>query len=202
MRESLSTKKETIKVCHIVLDNIRFFRLLQRTDVELAMQTHAVLCDCGGKRHRGNYPRKPRVCPDEVRADYASRFSFCCSQCRKRSTSQSVRFLGRRVYLGLVVVLMSIQQGGQGTAQARCSATLNVARRTLARWCDWWVEDFPLTPLWRAEAARHMPPVVIAALPASLIERFTGLVEASFLRLLVFLAPLTASDLVTLQEVR
>ena len=202
MRESLSTKKETIKVCHILLHDPRFFRLLQRTDVELAVQTHAARCDCGGKRHRGNYPRKPRACPDEVRADFASRFSFCCSQCRKRSTSQSVRFLGRRVYLGLVVMLMSIRQGGQGTAQARCSATLNVPRRTLARWCDWWVKDFPLTPLWQAEGARFMPPIATDDFPVSLIERFTGLVEASFLRLLVFLAPLTASDSITLRAER
>ena len=32
-------------------------------------------------------------------------FSFCCHRCRKRATSVSVRFFGRRVYLGLAVVL-------------------------------------------------------------------------------------------------
>ena len=36
------------------------------------------------------------------------RFSFCCDQegCRRRHTPPSVRFLGRRVYGGLVAVLI------------------------------------------------------------------------------------------------
>jgi len=104
--ESLSTKRETIKVCHILLQDPRFFRLLLRIDVDLAAQTRAGGCQCGGVLHRSDYPRKPRACLNEVRGDYQSRFSFCCSQCRKRSTSMSVRFFGRRVYLGLAVVLL------------------------------------------------------------------------------------------------
>ncbi len=31
-----------------------------------------------------------------MRGDYSSRLSFCCALCRKRSTSLTVRFLGRR----------------------------------------------------------------------------------------------------------
>jgi hypothetical protein len=55
--------------------------------------------------HRANYPRKPLGCPDEVRADFESRLSFCCNRCRRRTTLMSLCFLGRRVYLSLVVVL-------------------------------------------------------------------------------------------------
>ena len=86
----------------------------------------------------------------------------------------SVRFLGRRVYLGLAVVL-----------------TLGVARRTVARWRVWWREQFPLTPLWRAACARFMPPVPEAQLPGELIERFTGAAQGALLRLLVWLSPVT-----------
>src|ERR1700726_3419348 len=53
---------------------------------------------------RGHINRKPRGGPQWDR-----RYSFCCAEedCRRRLTPESVRFLGRRVYAGLVVVLMA-----------------------------------------------------------------------------------------------
>jgi len=62
----------------------------------------------------------------------------------------SVRFLGRRVYLGLAVVLSSTWHAGQMTAAARLSAELDVPVRTLQRWRQWWRQQLPLTPLWQA----------------------------------------------------
>ncbi|MGP1680380.1 MAG: hypothetical protein ACTS6J_24905, partial [Burkholderiales bacterium] len=97
--------QETIQVCHALLQDRNFFRLLLRIDEELAAETHAAGCACGGVLHCADYPRKPRACPKEFRADFDSRFSFCCNLCRLRTTSMSVRFLGRRVYLALAVVL-------------------------------------------------------------------------------------------------
>src|SRR3972149_4208870 len=94
-------REEPVKVCHALLQDPKFFRLLLRIDEELAGDARAGGCACGGVLHRANYPRKPRACLNEVRSEYATRFSFCCSRCRKRLTSMSVRFLGRRVYLGL-----------------------------------------------------------------------------------------------------
>ncbi len=119
-----------------------FFRLLLRADVELADETRLLGCACGGRLHRANYPRKPRACLSEVRADFESRFSFCCNRCRRRTTSMSVRFLGRRVYLGLAVVLESARHAGQIPAAARLSAELNIPVRTLQRWRQWWAEQF------------------------------------------------------------
>lgn len=95
---------ETVQVCHALLQDPGFFRLLLRIDEELAGDARAGGCECGGVLHRANYPRKPRACLNEVRSDFESRFSFCCADCRKRKTSTSVRFLGRRVYLALAVV--------------------------------------------------------------------------------------------------
>ena len=189
-------------MCHTLLQDPKFLRLLLCIDIDLAAQTRAGGCRCGGVLHRADYPRKPRACLNEVRADYESRFSFCCSQCRKRSTSRSVRFLGRRVYLGLAVVLMSARRGAPTSTSARLCDTLDVPRRTLARWRSWWVEHFALTPLWQATCARFMPPVATHELPASLIERFSGRAEESLMRLLVFLTPLTAGPLITMQEGR
>ena len=64
---------------------------------------------CGGKLHRADYDRKPRGGPQWDR-----RYSFCCDEedCRRRRTPESVRFLGSRVYAGLIVVLISAMMHG------------------------------------------------------------------------------------------
>ena len=108
--------QETIQVCHVQLQDPKFFRLLLRIDAQFADEARAVGCSCGGTLHRANYPRKPRACPNEVRADFEWRLSFCCNLCRRRTTSRSVCFLGRRVYLALAVVLMSARHAGQTSA--------------------------------------------------------------------------------------
>jgi len=179
-------------VCHALLYDPKFLALLLRIDHDLAAQTCADGCPCGGVLHRADYPRKPRGCPVEVRHDHSSRLSFCCSICRRRATSMSVRFLGRRVYLGLAVVLVSARPAGPTPAAARLGLTLGVGRRTLARWRIWWCEQFPLTSLWRAASARFMPPVPEVQLPGELIARFTGPAHEALMRLLVWLSPLTA----------
>lgn len=191
MGESLSTKIETIEVCHALIQNPNFLRLLVQIDADLAAQTHAAGCSCGGVLHRANYPRKPRACPQEVRADFESRLSFCCNLCRKRSTSASVRFLGRRVYLGLVVVLAPQRRTTLSAVAVQVVDALGVPERTIARWRHWWLALFPITPLWQAACARFMPAVDVEHLPTTLIERFTGVVAEARLHLLVFLNPLS-----------
>jgi hypothetical protein len=188
-------------VCHALLQDPNFFRLLLRIDEELACEVHAGRCECGGVLHRANYPRKPRGCLHEVRAEFESRFSFCCADCRKRKTSTSVRFLGRRIYLGLAVVLGSARHAGQNPAAARVCTTLDVPVRTLQRWRRWWSELFALTPLWQASGARFMPPVDSELFPTGLLERFAGDAAEQLMRLLVFLSPLTVTT-VTLPEGR
>ena len=122
---------------------------------------------------------------------YASRFSFCCSHCRKRRTSPSARFFERRVYLALVILLMAGRLTARTPgAQAVC-ALLDISSRTLRRWRDWWMQDFPLTSLWKAEVACFLPPVLREDLPFSLLARFTGPPIAALLDGLVLLTPLT-----------
>ena len=163
MGESLSTKNETIKVCHALLQNPKFFALLLQIDNDLAAQMHATQCPCGGVLHRANYPRKPRACPKEVRADFESRLSFCCNRCRKRSTPMSVRFLGRRVYLGLAVVLAPQRRSTLNAVAVELVQALAIPARTIARWRHWWLELFPSTTLWQAACARFMPPSMRAS---------------------------------------
>ena len=188
-------------MCHALLQDPRFFRLLLRIDEELAGHARELGCACGGVLHCANYPRKPRACLSEVRAEYETRFSFCCNRCRRRMTSMSVRFLGRRVYLGMAVVLVSARHAGRTPAAARLAEALAIPIRTLERWREWWRHQFPLTPLWQAYCARFMPPVANHGFPIDLLQRFAGSAEDALMRLLIFLTPLTVRA-ITLPEGR
>jgi len=114
----------------------------------------------------------------------------------------SVRFLGRRVYLGLAVVLVSARHAGQIPAAAGLKSVLGIPIRTLERWRQWWQTEFALTPLWQAECARFMPPVAAGRLPGELLERFAGQTTEPLLRLLLFLTPLTVRSMIDIREGR
>ena len=176
---------------HDLLHDPNFFRLLLRIDEELAGAARAAGCPCGGVLHCANYPRKPRACLAEVRSEFESRFSFCCNRCRRRTTAMSVRFLGRRVYLGLAMVLTSARHAGQMSVAAQLATALNVPLRTLKRWRSWWSQHFPLTALWQTACARFMPPLATERMPGNLLERFAGDAAQALMRLLVFLSPIT-----------
>jgi hypothetical protein len=147
-----------------------FFLFLLRIDKEFADQTRRDGCRyCAGPLHVADFPRKPRGCPATVVREYSSRFSFTCGRCEQRSTSPSVRFLSRRVYVAVVLMLASPPRG---SAVRTLGDRLNIPPRTILRWRKWWTEDFRRTPFWRAARSRFMPPIAVEQLPASLLERF------------------------------
>jgi hypothetical protein len=105
-----------------------------------------------------------------------------------------VRFLGRRVYAGLIVVLVSAMLHGLNDKRLqRLREVLPIDRRTLQRWRQWWLETFVQTRFWKAARARFMLPVCEATLPRSLMHHFgVGSDRRDrLLDLLMFLAPLT-----------
>jgi len=151
-----------------------------------------------GKLHRADYPRKPRglkCWPKDP--DQTKRFSLCCDQkgCRKRHTAPSVRFLGRRVYGGVVAVLIPAMMHGlepERVAQIRKALDLPIDRRTLQRWRQWWLGLFVKSSFWKEARARFMPPLCPKTLPLSLCLSFA--VEERrdrLLDLLKFLSPIT-----------
>ena len=89
-----------------------FFAALVAVDEELAAAVAAAGCRwCGGALHRGDYERKPRWGLLGVGLDgVGRRRSLCCGEegCRRRTLPPSVVFLGRRVYLGAVVIAASV----------------------------------------------------------------------------------------------
>ena len=103
-----------------------------------------------------------------------------------------MRYLGRRVYLGAVVVLVTAMIGGLTAARAaRLREWFGVTVRTLKRWRVWWRETFVASAFWRGAQGRFMPPITLTTLPASLLERFAGDERTRLVRVLVFLTPLT-----------
>ena len=101
-----------------------------------------------------------------------------------------MRFLGRRVFYGAVVVLSCIEPL---TAQRvrQLSELLRVDRRTLRRWCRWWREQLAELAWWRVARGRFVPPPQEQHLPGSLLARFTGAFEEQLVALLGFFSALT-----------
>jgi hypothetical protein len=147
-------------------------------DQELAADVQAGgCCFCGGVLHSARYPRKPRGLRSALDETYETRLSFCCAVdgCRRRNTPPSVRFLGRKVYLGTIVVLLTALQHGLTDKRRRALIErLDVPAQTLARWRHWWQEMFPVSRCWRAEQCHFLPPVSQDQLPGGLLGRFTG----------------------------
>jgi len=177
---------------------VQFHELLLAIDRDLAEACRDGGCDCGGVLHSARYPRKPRGRPKAVACrlgrEHDLRFSFCCAVdgCRGRETPPSMRFLGRRVYVAAIVVLVAILQSGVTDARMeRLNEVVSVDRRTVARWRGWWREVFTETPFWRIARASFMPPIDHVALPVSLLDRFNGDAADRLTALLRFLGPLT-----------
>jgi hypothetical protein len=180
-------------VCHATLQDPKLFSFLLLIDQDLAAQAQAAGCGCGGVLHSARYPRKPRGAPRSLLDQYRSRLSFCCAACRRRTTPESVRYLGRRVYLAAVVLLVSAMRAGMtGKRVAQLSGLFAVPLRTLERWRRWWLEAFVDSGFWRAACARLVPPVNVVMLPASLLSRFGGEgLLARLIQALRFIAPLS-----------
>ena len=137
-----------------------FWSFLLSIDTDLADSARQQGCSCGGRLDAANYPRTPRGGPDHLPQEYRCRFSFCCDRdgCRKRMTPPSVRFLGRKVYLGAMVILISAMRQGPTPRRVRELSTLfGVDRATLARWQAFWRDYIPQTPFWKRAQGRVVP---------------------------------------------
>jgi hypothetical protein len=182
-------------VCHALLHDPAFFRLLTRIDAEFAAETRQGRCpECKGPLHVGDFPRKPRGCPASVREEYSRRLSFTCGWCDSRTTPASVRFLGRRVYVAMALVLRSSPAGSIARALAE---EFSVSACTLKRWRIWWQRDFQQTVFWQSVRERFMPPVAAEALPQSLLARFQRSTCWERLeQLLRFVSPLSTASVI------
>lgn len=180
---------------HTLLGDTRLYVLLLGIDRDLRDEVRAGRCpECGGALHVADFPRKPRGRPGKLPEGYQKRFSLCCSRegCRARATPMSVRFLGRRVYLGAVFLLACAMRHGLTPRRvSELRELLGVSRRTLERWRRWWLDVFRTTPVWTAAQGLLATPLDPSRLPASLLERFGGEPLEQLVAALKFLMPLS-----------
>ena len=184
-----------------LLTDVRFHRLLLAYDDgfgETGARPAGVV-RCGGVLHSARYRRKPRGLPAGLGEEYRQRFSFCCAvrECRRRKTVRSLRFLGPKVYAAAIVVLVSALRvrgaAGWPAAPARAGGREPAHHHALAPLV---VRDVPGAPVLAKRACELRYPGIADALPASLLERFSGDPATQLLAALRFLGPLTGGAMV------
>lgn len=185
-------------MCHKLLENASLYRQALEADRAIAQAAREERCQyCGGALYRGDYQRSPRGAPPGVETEeFCRRFSFCCGECRRRMTPPSLRFLGRRVYLGAVVVLLSAARHGltgKRLAKLRRLFGVELSRRTVKRWAAWWREEFATSGFWKLQRGRLPRPVSVQELPASLLGLLVGSERERLIALLTLLGPVTSA---------
>ncbi len=191
-----NANEENFGQCDLAHPSLHLF--LEKVDFDLSEKVRlgGCLVCLLGKLHRAKYKRKPRS--GAKKGEELYRHSFCCDQdgCRKRHTPPSVRFLGRRIYYGVVVVLVSAAHHGLTPERMRVlREALGIDRSTLERWRQWWLETFVQSSFWKLAKARFMPLICEKTLPLSLGQAFGLAGPGQLLRLLQFLSPLTTSSI-------
>ena len=192
------TSAECSIMYHDLPRTARFWSFLLAVDQDLAEETRKKACSCGGHLHSANYPRKPRGTPVQLSEQECLRLSFCCDRdgCRKRATPPSVRFLGRKVYLGAIIVLISAMRQGPNPRRVReLSARFGADGPTIARWQTFWREHFPQTSFWKVARAGFITLGKIPSLPYSLVDTFLRRhpPREGWMLLLRFLSPITVA---------
>ena len=200
-------------------------------DLLAAIEVHSKPCPkCGGKLDWANFKRKPRGGPESIdhlkiedfktiidKSDVPSwflstepsllikvRMSLCCRKegCRKRVTPPSSRFLGRKVYLELTIVMAVTR--GEITLESEylhvilayfIQLNLIIAVRTLKRWLQFWQNKFLKSKFWTIERGNFIPPINEQKLVSSLVQCFKKINESCWwaitTALLKFLSPIT-----------
>lgn len=109
-------------------------------------------------------------------------------------TPPSVRFLGRKVYLSAIVILIAAMRHGATPNRVReLSLLIGADRRTIDRWQVFWGEHFPQTAFWKVARGRIVSVMEALTLPRSLMEAFlrADSSENGWGNLLRFLSPIT-----------
>jgi hypothetical protein len=164
---------------HKLLTDSRLFSFVERIDQDTVARMAGASCPhCGGPLDRADYPRKPRGLPPEACWEiYHRRPSLCCRTdgCRRRQTPPLVGFLGRRVYVAAVVVLVAaLCQGPSPERLARLEEVAGVTPRTVRRWLAWWRDEFPVSPAGRRLQGALVPSVQ-GPLPSAALARLAPL---------------------------
>ena len=180
---------------HPLLTDARFHNSLFDLDRLIAEQVQQAQCRlCHGNLHQSHFPRKPRGVPEGTDSDYTIRFSYCCGRegCRKRFTPPSMRFLSRKVYSSVVIILIFLLKPETDESRIETINTLlgtTLSVETLRRWRQFWTKDVPQTHTWKrlALCSAHAQ-----NLPVSLLTLFEQTGKQALIMGLKLILPLTA----------
>lgn len=171
---------------------------LRRLDEEEGAKVKLAGCPCcGAVLDRAYYERRPRGLRVELKFGDRRRISYCCRACRKRTTPESVRFLDRKVYSFLSVMVCLLLRSGRApqVTLERLRGMCGVSGVTVFRWKRW-VGQFLESSTWRLLRARLSPLFSVEYFPRSLVEHFMiseNSALASVIRSIQFLSVLSRS---------
>ena len=159
-----------------LLQNTNLFRLLHRIDIDLAAGQQKAGCPfCGSTLHYSNYQRQPRGGPP-LDDELYIRFSLCCSneKCRRRTLPKSTIFMGRRVYFGAAILIITTlnQNIPQEYSKNLLSQLYEVNRQTINNWLAYFREIFPKTGIWKTARGLLGSEVGNHDLPESLMKHY------------------------------
>lgn len=180
---------------HSQLTNAIFYNYLLMLDRIIAEQVRQSRClFCHGNLHQSHYPRKPRGVPNGVHNDYSIRFSYCCGGegCRKRFTAPSMRFLSRKVYSSVIIILVFLLKSKTDELKVEelnrlLGTTLSV--ETVRCWRHFWLKDVSQSHIWKIASFSHS---MAQTLPASLLNQFKQTLNTPLEMALKWILPLTA----------
>lgn len=159
-----------------LLKNKSLFYHLYTIDKDIAEQYRQMPCPyCGGPLYFANYIRKPRGEPEGVPEECFTRFSLCCGNegCRHRVMPPSCRFMGRKVYWHIVIlVIISNWQNKKNLNIFKVSKLFDVSRNTITRWITFYQDIFPSSPQWQMIRGQVSVFIKNNKLPANLINYF------------------------------
>ena len=179
---------------HPLLTDARFHNSLFDLDRLIAGQVKQEQCPlCHGNLNQSHFPRQPRGVPEGTVADYHIRFSLCCSTdgCRKRFTPPSMRFLSRKIYSSVVILVIFMLK--PETDESRIEAInrllgITLSVETLRRWRHFWTQDVPQTHTWKRLALSQ---IQAQSLPMSLLALFKSSGEQALIMGLKLILPLS-----------
>ncbi|RPH40229.1 MAG: hypothetical protein EHM87_22650 [Burkholderiales bacterium] len=164
-------------MCTNLLKDSRTFSFLLQIDRDTETTASQEPCAfCGDRVHRAYYLRKPRAPGVDLSDDFCRRPSFSCRRdgCRRRKTPALLRFLGRKVYVSIVVLLVTaMTQGDSPRRLSELKKELGIPPATVDRWRRFWLEIFPRYSSWHYQRGNVVPPIDEANLPLSLLQHLT-----------------------------
>lgn len=177
--------------------DINFIIELYETDKKTAAKYYLSKCKnnkCSGIYHQSNYGRKPRGISPKADEYFSFRFSFSCSLCRLRFTCESVRFLGRKVYVAFFIMVILYPQVEEIQKKLIQLPPQTLSPLTVQRWISWWSSTIPKSSIWKTLVGLLIANIENLFLPIFLMQVFIqehSDFNKSLFNMLEFISPIS-----------